>query len=166
MVSRLFIPRNISEYIRESGKKEAKKGREAIGMLFGLYNEIEDSIMTSQIYSSPPKIGHPSLGARLYDRLILHFISSAFRDTGSKIALHAAKLMKEGKVPAVVYYHTHRKKYVGIGSVWSDSDLSVNSEDFENRSGLKSAQLLHTVDTNEFFGINSKREYIPVIILD
>lgn len=154
MVSKIIVPKSISKYIRNLGIKKTKINREAVGVLFGSYDDEEDSIVISKKYSWPSKIGDSTLKGNLYDMLkILPFFPCEFY-CSAKFIFHKRRLKKIGKVPAIAAYHTHPR------GTWSKSDLSY----IITKKGAKSAEILYIADRDEFLGINSNKENISVLI--
>jgi len=166
MVSRLYVPMDISQGIRRSGEKEAKKDMEATGLLLGLYNEADDFILTSKMYELPSMMGHHSLKARLYRKLKIRANFFAIRSVISKARSHVRELKRMDLTPAIIYYHTHPEKNTDDVDVWSPGDLRGLSAlvCLWYKNGIEVADLLHTVDTNEFFALNKNAESMPVVI--
>ena len=145
------MPESILNGIRFDALKEALlHGREATGMLLGLYSDSMDSLLISDRYTLPSKIGKPTFKTDLLDKITLLLGVPRIHYVTRECELYSRRAMETGRVGGFVFYHTHPS-----GQSWSSRDLI----------GIlpEHADLLYRVGPDIFEAFNGNREPIPVL---
>ena len=156
MVSRILIPDQIKEEIREYGIRERKRHREACGLLVGPFED-DDSISIQYRYTLPSKfgIGKPLflLSDFLYTTVHLPLIWHSYMQSRQS----RERIVGNGNRPATLYYHTHRQLE------WSDADLFAHQKLIGNYREYLAASVLYIVGKDEFLAMDDHHTHISIV---
>ncbi len=162
MNTKLVVPLTIKEEIRTRGKKEARRNREATGILVGSYSADNDIISIFEMYPLNSQIGDGTFLGSVRD-----FFGKLFYFPRAACVFwraHNAEnhLRDLGSIPAQVFYHSHPPRRPN--NSWSYEDFSTigRYEGRESKWGTKLGALLYDAATDKFEALDTRTRRMRV----
>ena len=159
MVTALIIPKPILEGIRLDGQFEAKRGREATGMLSGYVTDDVYPIVVSRRYPFNSQTGQDDLEGTIRDYVSkVLYIPKAARNIMQLITA-TNSLFRSGATPAELIYQTHPNM-----QSWSAMDLRLirSYQQVYAYYGIAFAALLYVADRDTFVAMDGFRKNLII----